>query len=116
MPFCRFFGSMLQRAAKLHRRKGGGSLTMLLVLPGLPVRGEPSGARARVLTADPDAKAYSHLSPVQREKLAAALAARGGAEGEAGSSDAQPSGCVRTEVRPYSGVWVGGLPPGQPVA
>lgn len=91
---------MLQRAAKLHRRKGGGSLTMLLVLPGLPARGEPSGARARVLTADPDAKAYSHLSPAQREKLAAALAARSGAEGEAGGGDAQPSGCVRTEVRP----------------
>lgn len=90
---------MLQRAAKLHRRKGGGSLTMLLVLPGLPARGEPSGARARVLTLDPNAKAYSHLSPVQREKLAAALAARGGAEGEAGGGDAQPSGCVRTEVR-----------------
>ena len=93
---------MLQRAAKLHRRKGGGSLTMLLVLPGLPARGEPSGARARVLTLDPNANPYSHLSSVQREKLAAALAARGGAEGAAGGGDAQPSGCVRTEVRPWS--------------
>ncbi|KAK9824846.1 hypothetical protein WJX81_006563 [Elliptochloris bilobata] len=94
----RFFGSMLQRAAKLHRRKGGGSLTMLLVLPGLPARGEPTGARARVLAQDPDAKPYSHLSDAQRAKLAAALSMRAAAGTAAPGDDAQPAGCVRMEV------------------
>lgn len=31
---CRFFSSLVQRAAKVHRRRGGGSLTLLMVLPG----------------------------------------------------------------------------------
>ena len=31
---CRFFSSLVQRAAKVHRRRGGGSLTLLMVHPG----------------------------------------------------------------------------------
>lgn len=30
----RFFSSLVQRAAKVHRHRGGGSLTLLMVLPG----------------------------------------------------------------------------------
>lgn len=99
----RFFGALFQRAAKLHRRKGGGSLTMLLVLPGLPARGEAAGAGSRALALDPEAKTYQHLSEPQRAKLAAALAARAASGDAARSAGAQPDGCVRTEARLQSG-------------
>ncbi|KAK9915373.1 hypothetical protein WJX75_008150 [Coccomyxa subellipsoidea] len=81
----RFFSSLIQRAAKLHKRLGSGSLTLLPVLAGAPARGE--GPRP------PDAAQYKHLSEAQRAKLQAAL--------EAARKDqlsAQQEGCVRTEV------------------
>lgn len=37
---CRFFSSLIQRAAKMHRRLRGGSMSMLLVTPGVPASGE----------------------------------------------------------------------------
>ena len=76
---------------------------MLLVLPGLPARGEAAGAGSRVLALDPEAKTYQHLSEPQRAKLAAALAARAASGDAARSSDAQLDGCVRTEARSHSG-------------
>lgn len=36
----RFFSSLIQRAAKMHRRLRGGTMTLLLVTPGLPASGE----------------------------------------------------------------------------
>jgi len=94
---------VLQRGAKLHRRKGGGSLTLLLVLPGLPARGEAAGDRARILTLGPNSPAYRHLSAAQRAKLAAALA--GDAASAAAPGGAAPQeGCMRTEVRPAGGL------------
>lgn len=38
---CRFLSSLIQRAAKMHRRLRGGSMSMLLVTPGVPASGEP---------------------------------------------------------------------------
>ena len=96
---CRFFGSVLQRGAKLHRRKGGGSLTLLLVLPGLPARGEAAGDRARILILGPNSPAYRHLSAAQRAKLAAALAGDAASAAAPGGAASQ-EGCMRTEVRP----------------
>ena len=87
---CRFFSSLIQRAAKLARHKGGGSLSLLLLGAGMPARGE---APLPPLTAR-----YDHLSEQQRQKLRAAL--------EAAQQDArlvQSDGCLRTEVRRRSG-------------
>lgn len=56
----------MQRAAKLHEQKGGGSLTLLLVLPGTPATGRTKKK--------PDLSKYQHLSPEIRAKLEAALA------------------------------------------
>ena len=82
---------MIQRAAKLARQKGGGSLSLLLLGAGMPARGEaplpPLSAR------------YDHLTEQQRQKLRAAL--------EAAQQDArlsQSDGCLRTEVRPCFGL------------
>ncbi|CAL8468619.1 g8159 [Coccomyxa elongata] len=80
----RFFSSLIQRAAKLHKRLGGGSLTLLPVLAGAPARGE--GRPAAVAQ-------YKHVSEEQRAKLQAAL--------ETARRDqlrSQQEGCVRTEV------------------
>ena len=87
----RFFSSLLQRAAKLAKRLGGGSLSMLPVLAGVPARGEAalSGSAA----AAPER--YQHLSEAQRAKLAAALQAAQGDPRLAGTR----AGCMRTEVR-----------------
>ena len=60
---------------------------MLLVLPGMPARGEPVPA--------PDPERYRSLSSAQRDKLLAALHARAAAQ-----QPTQLPGCVRTEVRP----------------
>lgn len=106
----RFFASLLQRAAKLTPRLGGGSLTMALVLPGVPASGrmeiggggggggdgEGGGAAPAPINLD----AYVTLSPAQREKLAAALTARAAAAAAAGKGAAGPSSRtgVRTEV------------------
>lgn len=43
----RFFASLLQRSAKMHRRLGGGSLTLVPVLPGVPATGQAQGDKAR---------------------------------------------------------------------
>ena len=82
----RFFSSLVQRAAKLHERNGGGSLTLLLVLPGTPATGRKKKK--------PDLSKYQHLSPEMRAKLGAALA---GKADEAGGDSADT---VRTEVLP----------------
>ena len=82
---------MIQRAAKLARQKGGGSLSLLLLGAGMPARGEAP--------LPPLATRYDHLSEQQRQKLRAAL--------EAAQRDArlsQPDGCLRTEVRRCSGL------------
>ena len=64
---CRFFSLLVQRAAKMHRRNGGGSMTILLVLAGRPATG--------ILKKAPDVSKYKHLSPELRAKLEAKLAA-----------------------------------------
>jgi F-type H+-transporting ATPase subunit alpha len=62
----RFFSSLIQRAAKMHRRLKGGSMTMLLVSPGLPATGMSKTAADKI-------KKYKHLSEEQKAKLLAAL-------------------------------------------
>ena len=74
----------MQRAAKLHKRKGGGSLTLLLVLPGYPATGRTKKK--------PDLAKYQHLSPELRAKLEAALNDR--EEGDSSSGKEM----LRTEV------------------
>jgi hypothetical protein len=73
----------------MHRRLGGGSLTLLPVLCGMPARGE--APRRSV-----DMAAYKHLSQAQREKLVAAL--------ETAQKDErlvrEEEGSLRTEVEP----------------
>jgi F-type H+-transporting ATPase subunit alpha len=106
----RFFASLLQRAAKLTPRLGGGSLTMALVLPGVPASGRRVGgggdasASSSSSSDSPaiDLDSYTTLSPVQREKMAAALAARA-KKAAAGAKGGSPTGAsagggVRTEV------------------
>ena len=51
-------------------RLKGGSLTMLLLLPGVPATGEPPPAAGVARNA---AAGYKHLSQEQRDKLLAAL-------------------------------------------
>ena len=82
---CRFFSSLIQRAAKLAKRKGGGSMSLLMVGAGMPARGEAP--------LPPPTAQYKHLSEQQRQKLKAAL--------DAAQQDvrlAQPEGCLRVEV------------------
>lgn len=43
LPHHRFFSSLIQRAAKMHRRLRGGTMTLLLVTPGVPASGEAAG-------------------------------------------------------------------------
>jgi hypothetical protein len=62
---------LVQRAAKAHHRLKGGSLTMLLLLPGVPATGEPPPAKGVARNA---AAGYKHLSREQRDKLLAAIA------------------------------------------
>ena len=119
----RFFSSLIQRAAKMHRRLRGGSLTLLLAVPGLPARGLRGaggalGARAADAASPADTVAkYRHLSEEQKAKLLLALEQRaacpagasiddggaGAAEEEgvgAGAAAAQlpPARELRTEV------------------
>lgn len=85
MPGCRFFSSLIQRAAKLAKRKGGGSMSLLMVGAGVPARGEAP--------LPPPTSQYKHLSEQQRQKLKAAL--------ETAQQDvrlSQPDGCLRVEV------------------
>ena len=81
---CRFFSSLIQRSAQVHRRLGGGSMTMLAILPGKPARGEKQPAAT--------AQDYPNITSAQREKLLAALAKR-----QPPKAETLP-GCVNTEV------------------
>ena len=85
MSCCRFFSSLIQRSAKVHRRLKGGSMTMLAILPGQPAKGE----RQPQSRGPQD---YPNLSPQQREKLLAALQKQQPAKAET------PVGWARTEV------------------
>ena len=88
---CRFFSSLIQRAAKVHRRSGGGSLTMLAVLPGSPATGTAVSPASVVAQ-------YKHLSKAQKQKLLAALEVKQQRQTTAESSSLE-EGRVRTEVR-----------------
>jgi hypothetical protein len=71
----RFLSALVQRAAK---RRSGGTLTMLLALPGTPASGERTAAtRGR---APPSLDQYKHLSEELKAKMAKALAAKAAAE------------------------------------
>ena len=88
LVWCRFFSSLVQRSAKVHRRLKGGSMTMLAILPGQPAKGERQ----------PDGRGpqdYPNLTPEQREKLLAALQKRQPPKA------ALPPGSTRTEVDTY---------------
>ena len=77
-----FFSALIQRASKKRRGLGGGSLTLLLALPGVPASGERTLAGAggaAVAMAN-----YQHLSPELKAKLAAALAAQAEQQRDAG--------------------------------
>ena len=87
---CRFFSSLVQRAAKLNKRKGGGSLTLLLVLPGFPATGRTKKK--------PDLTKYQHLSPELRTKLEAAL------RGRADETSSSARETLRTEVRSQASI------------
>ena len=69
----------------MHIKKGGGSLTLLLVLPGAPATGRTKKK--------PDLSRYQHLTPELRAKIEVALAGKG-EEVACNHSD-----IVRTEVR-----------------
>jgi len=82
----RFLGALLQRPAKLSARLGGGTLTALVALPGLPAVGfgvAPGGF---------DPESLTTLTEGQRAKLATALKAR------APDAAAAPTTSVRTEA------------------
>ncbi|GAB4817334.1 hypothetical protein N2152v2_004380 [Parachlorella kessleri] len=83
----RFFSSLLQRAAKVHRRLKGGSMTLLSVAPGLPASGEMRKARETILK-------YRHLSEEQKAKLLHALEAKS----RDGPADERMTDELRTEV------------------
>ena len=91
----RFIASLLQRTAKLSTRNGGGSLTALIVLPGVPATGDRP-----VRAVDP--ASLTTLTEEQRAKLAAALAKRSGAggagAGEAPTAATQTTSTLRTEA------------------
>ncbi|DBA79149.1 TPA: hypothetical protein ACH3X1_008983 [Trebouxia sp. C0004] len=80
----RFFSSLIQRSAQVHRRLGGGSMTLLAILPGQPAKGERQPAAT--------AEDYPNLTQAQRDKLLAALAKR-----QPPVAETLP-GCVNTEV------------------
>jgi F-type H+-transporting ATPase subunit alpha len=72
----RFFSSMIQRCAKMHRRLKGGSLTGLFVVPGRPagsgdLTGELSSRRLEAMKQK--VRKYRHLTEEQKEKLLHAL-------------------------------------------
>jgi hypothetical protein len=87
----RFISSLIQRAAKMHRRLRGGSMTMLLVTPGVPARGEVRRAREKI-------EGYRHLRPEQKAKLLAALDAKAAADGGGGGARQLGPQELRTEV------------------
>jgi hypothetical protein len=84
---CRFFSILFLRAAKLHSAFGGGSMTLLPLVPGRPA----SGTKASL-----DMSKYQTLSEEQKQKLQEVLEKRkvsrlskdkrGGGGGERGGS------------------------------
>jgi len=83
----RFLSSLIQRCAKMHRRLKGGSMTALLVAPGVPATGH------RRHQADSKAQKekimqYRHLSEEQKAKLLHALESQ--ARGESGGGSSAP--------------------------
>lgn len=61
---CSFFSILFLRAAKLHSSFGGGSMSLLPLVPGRPA----SGTKASI-----DMSKYKTLSEEQKEKLKAML-------------------------------------------
>lgn len=57
---CRYFSILFLRAAKLHSAFGGGSMTLLPLVPGRPA----SGTKASM-----DMSKYQTLSEEQKQKL-----------------------------------------------
>lgn len=92
-----FFSALIQRAAKLRRGLGGGSLTLLLALPGVPATGQQTVARGAA-EEDP-MTAYQHLSEELKAKLKAALDAKAAADGAAGAH-AQQTGASHARQQP----------------
>ncbi|KAI8466349.1 MAG: alpha subunit of mitochondrial F1F0 ATP synthase [Monoraphidium minutum] len=62
-----FFSTLFMRAAKMHRARGGGSMTLLPLVPGRPA----TGSKATV-----DMSKYQTLSEEQKGRIAAVLAQR----------------------------------------
>jgi hypothetical protein len=84
----RFFASLIQRAAKMNKNLGGGSMTLLLVAPGMPATGQASPSL--------DPGQYQTLNPELRDKLMKALAAK------PQEPSVEASGAsIRTEVKPF---------------
>jgi hypothetical protein len=88
-----FFSSLIQRASKMKHSLGGGSLTLLLALPGVPAKGERTvgGVAAMMSAGKPTMDKYKHLSPELKAKLAAALDAKAVQLRDAGAA---PMRCV----------------------
>lgn len=76
-----FFSALIQRASKMKRSLGGGTLTLLLALPGVPATGQRTLAPThRMMAPSADAMAaYKHLSEDLKTKLALALASQAAA-------------------------------------
>lgn len=87
----RFFSSVIQRAAKLHRRLGGGTLTLLPVLAGSPATGSAQGQKARAAILQ-----SKTLSEQQKLRMLAALDEKEKAEGLPGAVSSDT--VVATEV------------------
>ncbi|KAL4518116.1 hypothetical protein Ndes2526A_g01433 [Nannochloris sp. 'desiccata'] len=64
----RFFSSLIQRCAKMHRRLKGGSMSALLVVPGSPATGNRVSRQAKEKILK-----YKHLTEEQKAKLISAL-------------------------------------------
>ncbi|KAK9792239.1 hypothetical protein WJX73_003401 [Symbiochloris irregularis] len=86
----RFFSSILQRSGKSHRKLGGGSLTLLGVVPGMPAAGQPKPRAAAIAQ-------YTTLSDAQKAKLLAALERQVAAATPA-AAPAHVPGMMPTEV------------------
>ena len=79
-----FFSTLFMRAAKMHRARGGGSLSLLPLVPGRPATGARRAAadvsQYKTLTEEQKARMAAVLA--QRAKLEAAVSGGGPAEGE----------------------------------
>eukprot|EP00884_Botryococcus_braunii_P012711 jgi/Botrbrau1/21440/Bobra.0216s0048.1 len=84
----RFFASLIQRAAKMNKSLGAGSMTLLMVAPGMPATGQSAPSL--------DPAQYQTLAPELRDKLLTALA--GKAQQPQDPAAEAPAACVRTEV------------------